>query len=178
MTQAETRGSKLSRLDSVIRRLEAQRACLGEAARLIENIPGPVLELGLGNGRTYDHLRGLLPRRQIFVFDRRLNAHPDCRPDDTHMVLGEFKDTLPDARSRTLASVASAALAHADIGSGDVEASRALGLWLGPVLLPLMARGGIVVADQPLIDGANDKMTTLALPYGVAEGRYFMYRVV
>ena len=51
----------MSRLDSFIRRLEAQRACLDRAAELIRDIDGHVLELGLGNGRTYDHLRGLFP---------------------------------------------------------------------------------------------------------------------
>ncbi|MGH6887075.1 MAG: class I SAM-dependent methyltransferase, partial [Geminicoccales bacterium] len=49
----------MSRLDSFIRRLEAQRACLDLAAARIADLPGPVLELGLGNGRTYDHLREL-----------------------------------------------------------------------------------------------------------------------
>ena len=31
---------------------------------------GPVIELGLGNGRTYDHLRERLPGRRIIAFDR------------------------------------------------------------------------------------------------------------
>jgi hypothetical protein len=51
----------MSRLDSLIRRIRAQRACLNRAADLIKGVPGPVLELGLGNGRTYDHLRELMP---------------------------------------------------------------------------------------------------------------------
>ena len=60
----------MTRLDSAIRRLEAQRACLDRAAALVRGVPGPVLELGLGNGRTYDHLRARLPGRDIFVFER------------------------------------------------------------------------------------------------------------
>ena len=40
----------MSRLDSVIRRLQAQRACLDRAVDLVRDLPGPVLELGLGNG--------------------------------------------------------------------------------------------------------------------------------
>ena len=55
----------MSRLDSFIRRLEAQRACLGEAVRLAKGIDGFVLELGLGNGRAYDHLREICPEREI-----------------------------------------------------------------------------------------------------------------
>ena len=65
----------MSRLDSVIRRLAAQRACLEAAARLIAELPGPVLEVGLGNGRTFDHLREILPGREIFALDRRIAAH-------------------------------------------------------------------------------------------------------
>ena len=38
----------MSRLDSFIRRLEAQRACLNNAAQLIAGVPGNVLEFGLG----------------------------------------------------------------------------------------------------------------------------------
>ena len=55
----------MSRLDSFIRRLEAQRACLNRAADTIRGIDGIVLELGLGNGRTYDHLRALFPDREF-----------------------------------------------------------------------------------------------------------------
>ena len=61
----------MSRLDSFIRRLEAQRACLNRAAALISGIDGIVLELGLGNGRTYDHLRELFPDRDIYVCERQ-----------------------------------------------------------------------------------------------------------
>ena len=57
------KGSHVSRLDSFIRRLQAQRACLEVAIARIADLPGPVLEFGLGNGRTYDHLRELLPTR-------------------------------------------------------------------------------------------------------------------
>ena len=84
----------MSRLDSVIRRLRAQRDCLDVSVRLVADVPGPVLEFGLGNGRTYDHLRTLFPDREIFVFDRRIAAHPDCVPDAAHMLLGDFDDII------------------------------------------------------------------------------------
>ena len=51
----------MSRLHSFIHRVQAQLACLDEAARVIAGIPGVVFELGLGNGRTYDHLREVTP---------------------------------------------------------------------------------------------------------------------
>ena len=69
----------MSRLDSFIRRLEAQRACLDLAARLIEGLEGEILELGLGNGRTYDHLRQLLPGSKNLC----LRA-PGCRASRLH----------------------------------------------------------------------------------------------
>jgi len=160
----------MSRLDSAIRRLEAQRACLDRAIALIEGQPGPVLELGLGNGRTYDHLATHLPGREIFVFDRQVAAHPDSMPDARHLILGDFRDTLPGSRTRIGAP---ARLVHADIGSGDREATAALAAWLGPALVPLLAVGAIIVADQAL---AGTGLEPLAPPEPVGPGRYFMYR--
>ena len=86
---------KDNRLDQFIHRIKAQRACLNMAARLVAGMEGPILELGLGNGRTYDHLRELFPGRKIFVFERDVSAHPDCIPDSAHLLRGEFKDTVP-----------------------------------------------------------------------------------
>ncbi|MGQ0676050.1 MAG: class I SAM-dependent methyltransferase [Rhodospirillales bacterium] len=161
----------MSRLDSAIRRLEAQRACLGLAARLIAGIPGPVVELGLGNGRSYDHLRLLLPGREIFAFDRQLDAHPDCVPDPRHLVLGDFKDTLPAALERIGAP---AALIHADTGTGEAGRNAKLAAWLAPHLAALAAPGGVIASDQELTGIAA---APLPLPEGVRPGRYFLYRM-
>ena len=162
----------MSRLDSFIRRTKAQRDCLAEAARLVATIPGPVLEFGLGNGRTYDHLRTLLPEREIFVFDRRIAAHPECIPDPEHMVLGDIRETVPRARERIAEA---AALAHCDVGSGDDEASAALAAWLAPALKPLLRSGAVVVCDQETL--RCEGFSSLPLPDGVPEGRYFMLRL-
>jgi hypothetical protein len=51
----------MSRLDSFIRRLTAQRDILNSIVDLVGETQGPVLEFGLGNGRTYDHLRERFP---------------------------------------------------------------------------------------------------------------------
>ena len=161
----------MSRLDSVIRRLQAQRDCLALAARLIARVPGPVLEFGLGNGRTFDHLRSLLPRRELFVFDRHIAAHPDSVPATEHAILGDFRDTVPRAAARINPR---AALAHFDIGCGDAATDAAISAYLGPAAAPLMAVGAIVVSDQEMKVPA---WSGLALPRGVADGRYFMYRV-
>ena len=161
----------MSRLESFIRRLEAQRDCLSQAARLVADIPGPVLELGLGNGRTYDHLRALLPGRPIFVFDRQIAAHPNCIPDAKHMILGDIRDTLPLARERVGDA---AALAHCDMGTGDEALNAALAAFMAEYLPHMMARGGIVVSDQEIAMRGTD---ILQPPFGVKVGRYFMRRV-
>lgn len=160
----------MSRLDSFIRRLEAQRACLEHAAAAIGGLPGPVLELGLGNGRTYDHLREVLPEREIFVFERQLAAHPDCVPDAAHLILGDIRTTLPAARTRLPAP---AVLAHSDIGTGDAARNAALAAWLAGALPPLLAPGAWVIADQPLDTPA---LRPLPPPENVAPERYFLYR--
>lgn len=160
----------MSRLDSFIRRLEAQRACLDHAARLVEDLPGPVLELGLGNGRTFDHLRNLLPTREIFVFDRQVNAHPACIPDPAHLFLGEIHVTLEQAKAHLPAPVA---LVHSDLGTGDPAGNARLAAWLAEQLPPLLAAGAVVVADQALVD---PRLGALPLPAGVRHGRYFLYR--
>jgi len=160
----------MSRLDSFIRRLEAQRACLNQAALAIADLPGPVLELGLGNGRTYDHLRELLPAREIFVFERQLAAHPASMPDAEHLILGDIRETLPAAGARIGAP---AVLVHSDVGTGDAERNAELAAWLAQVLPPLLAPGAWVISDQPMRSPA---LAPLAPPEGIAEQRYFLYR--
>lgn len=159
----------MSRLDSAIRRLEAQRACLDRAAQAIAGRPGPICELGLGNGRTYDHLRSRLPDRDIYCFDRQVAAHPDSIPDSDHLFLGEFADSLPRAIAQLGGTVV---LAHCDTGSGDRAATARQAAWLAPALKPLLAAGAQVISDQPLEDPAY---RALALPEAVAPGRYYLY---
>jgi len=159
----------VSRLDSFIRRLEAQRACLDRAAGLVRALDGVVLELGLGNGRTYDHLRELFPDRAIFVCERQVAAHPDCIPPADLLLLGDMRDTLPAVRGRLEARVV---LAHLDAGTGEAAANRALTAALRPMIVPLLCPGGVLVSDQPAIDEA---LAPLPLPEGIAPGRYHMY---
>ena len=61
----------LTRLEKLLFRLEAQRLCLEWAFGEIAGMPGIVFEMGLGHGRTYDHLRTHLPKREIYVLLRR-----------------------------------------------------------------------------------------------------------
>jgi hypothetical protein len=161
----------VSRLDINIRRLKAQRTCLDLAATLIRTLPGPVFEFGLGNGRTYDHLREVLPGREIFVFERDVAAHPDCIPDEAHLYLGDFHDTLPRAAARFGRSVA---LVHADVGSANPERDKRLATFIANHLPPVLLPGGIVAADR---DVAFAGAQALDLPEGIEPGVYFMYRL-
>lgn len=160
-----------SRLDSVIRRLTAQRECLNQAAGLVTGTPGCVLELGLGNGRTFDHLRGLFPNRDIFVFERKVAAHPDCIPADDRLFLGDLTETLPEATARLGRT---AALVHADIGSGHADVDEKLATILANLLPPLVKPGGLVISDQ---DIPFETATPLPLPDGVDDGRYYFRRL-
>ena len=160
----------MSRLDSAIRRLEAQRACLELAAGLVAEVPGVVLELGLGNGRTYDHLRETLPAREIFVFERKVAAHPDCVPDAAHLLLGGFDETLPVAAERFAGAVA---LVHGDVGSGRAEVDAEVAALVSRWLPGLLAPGAVVACDQVL---SLPDAETLALPASVKPGRYNLYR--
>jgi SAM-dependent methyltransferase len=160
----------MSRLDSYIRRMQAQKLCLDHAAQLIGTRPGLILELGFGNGRTYDHLRELFPDRKIYVFDRQINPHPDCIPPADMVRLGDARETL----ARFLEGAPEPAiLIHADIGTGDKIASLRLAQDLASTLSRLLAPGGLVAADQPLPD---DGIEPLPLPKGVKVGRYHLYR--
>jgi S-adenosyl-L-methionine methyltransferase len=160
----------LSRLDSFLRRLQAQRDCLNAAAALIASRPGPVFELGLGNGRTYDHLRELFPEREIFVFERKAAAHPDCIPDADHLFEGPIDDTLAAAAARFAGRVA---LVHGDLGSGYPEIDARTAATVSARLPVLMAPGGIIVSEQKLNLPAAEEVTP---PSDVREGRYYMHR--
>jgi len=161
----------MSRLDSFIRRLKAQRAALDYAFGLIGGVPGPVLELGLGNGRSYDHLRENIRDRRIVVFERKVGAHPDCIPPDRDLILGEVTENLP----RAVQLIGQpAALVHSDLGSGDKAATRKLYDQIAPGLRAALAAGGILVSDQAVETGG---LETLAPPE-VIPGRYFVYRAI
>ena len=160
----------MSRLESAIRRLQAQRACLDYAARTIGNHSGIVFELGLGNGRTYDHMRSVMPGREIFVFDKQIAAHPSCIPDSKHMILGEISETLPEAVDRFRGQCI---FLHCDIGTGVDERDRETAKMLSGVLGPVLADNALVASDQKLdIPGCS----TLVPPDDVPRDRYFLLR--
>ncbi|MEM0907611.1 MAG: class I SAM-dependent methyltransferase [Pseudomonadota bacterium] len=167
---AERAVRRKSRLDVFIARMTAQKHFLEDVAGKIAGIDGPVLELGLGNGRTFDHLREILPEREIFVFDRAVTAHPASIPDGDHMIIGDIRDTLAFCGPRVKRQ---AALIHCDLGTGDPTADLAKAHWLGPLIDERTAPGGYVATGIALdLNGFE------ALPRtGDAElGRYWLYR--
>jgi hypothetical protein len=159
----------MTRLDSAIRRLTAQRDLLDWASAKIA--PGGfVLEVGLGNGRTYDHLRDRLPGREIYAFERSPAAHPASTPPDEFLIVGDILDTLPQFIKRF--GPGSAALIHTDIGTGDEEVNRRLILPLSPLLDALLQPGGLLLADREFhMPGCVDISSRTC----VAKGRYFVY---
>ncbi len=160
----------MTRLDSAIRRLTAQRDLLDWASRAISPT-GVVLEIGLGNGRTYDHLRARLPGREIYVFESSPAAHPDCIPPEDYLFVGDVFDTLPRFTERF--GKGCAALVHIDIGTGDEEANRELALHLSPLLEDLLQPGGLILGDRAFnLSSCQD----ISSQTGVPEGRYFVYR--
>ncbi len=160
----------MSRLDHVLRRLTAQQACLNRAAELIDGLDGLVLELGLGNGRSYDHLRELFPTRDIYVCERQVAAHPDCIPPDDRLLLGDLRDTLPKARAWLAGNVA---LLHVDIGTGILAEHRTIADAVLPLLMPLLRPAGLLVSDLVM---ECAKLQPLPLPDGVDPDRYQIYR--
>jgi len=156
----------MSRLDSVIRRLSAQRDCLGWA---VEHAPeGAVLDLGLGNGRTYHHLREIAPGRDVYVIDRRMAAHPSSVPPEEFYLEGEAGPMVEALAARIGRGVA---LAHYDLGNGVPENDVPLAREIAALLPRVLCDGALIVANAEL-----EGFEQLPTPEGVAEGRYFIQR--
>jgi hypothetical protein len=146
--------------------MQAQRLLIDYAALAIADLQGPVLELGLGNGRTYHHLREKLPMRRIIAFDIKVTAQPDSVPAPEDLVLGDIKET-----ARGFANIG-AALVHSDLGSGIPERDRETLLWLPGIVPTLLAPGGLALSDLKLEDS---RLLPRPLPEAVAESRYHLY---
>ncbi|ALG73930.1 hypothetical protein VY88_19840 [Azospirillum thiophilum] len=146
-TGAEGRGDARSLLDRMIDRLTVQRDALAWAERAVAGRDGLVLEVGLGKGRTFDHLRHLFPPRDILVFDMWVRVPPELTPDGDRLFVGDFQATMPAAAEHFGRC---ARLAHADFGSTDRGHDARQAAWLAPLIDALMLPGGIVLSDRPL----------------------------
>ncbi|MEL6887272.1 MAG: class I SAM-dependent methyltransferase [Pseudomonadota bacterium] len=157
----------MSRLESMRRRLTAQIDGINWAAARIADTPGDVLEMGLGNGRTYDHLRQEIPNRRIWVIDRILKCHPSCVPPAEDFLEGEADAML----QRLHAAGHKMALAHYDFGYGVKEKDIAEGAALSPHIAAIMAPGGLVLSQQPLTG-----LQQISGPDTIDPERYLFYR--
>jgi hypothetical protein len=158
----------MSRLDNFILRMQAQRDVLNHIA---DNgwvpMDGLILELGLGNGRTYDHLREKFTTQRIVVFDWSAHTHPASAPSEEDMVLGEISETI-----RQFAG-ADAALAHVDIGTFFADTDALTLTWLPDSIVAVLAPGGLAASGLPL---EHDMLQPLPLPSGVVDGHCYLYR--
>jgi hypothetical protein len=158
----------MSRLDSFISRMTAQRDILNHIEGTL-GLPaeGDIFEVGLGNGRTYSHLRQLFAGRRILAFDRHMGAHKTEAPEPQDVVLGEIKETGLDYVGRN------AALVHADIGQGYPEKDAVTLSWLPQLVAGMLAKGSYAVSGLPLDHPELEELPRLP---SVEEGRYFYYR--
>ena len=162
----------MDRLLQMIARLCAQRACLDFAATRIADLDGHLLEVGLGKARTYDHLRHLHPSREIYAFDMDLHCPPELAPPPGHLFIGDFRETLLQARRRLGRD---AAMAHADFGTvPGSERDRALAAQLPPLLDALVRPRGLVISDRAM---AHPSWTQHPSPEEAAGFDYFIYEV-
>lgn len=159
----------MTRLDNFISRMTAQRDILNQVCAEVAKIEGPVIELGLGNGRTFHHLRERLPGRRIVVFDRALGAHASSIPEAENLVLGEIRETA----ERFIGI--DAVLVHADIGTGYEDRDAVTSTWLPDLIARLLRVGGIAVSGTPL---DHPQLQRLAPPPSVPADRYFISRRV
>jgi S-adenosyl-L-methionine methyltransferase len=157
----------MSRLDSFINRMTAQRDMLNVIRDSIDLPEGPILEIGLGNGRTFSHLRENFQGRRIVVFDRQLLAHKSSIPPSEDLVLGEISET-----GKTFVGVG-AAFVHADIGTGDPEKDAVTLTWLPAMVNGMLASNGYALSGLPLeVPG----LERLPVASHIDPDRYFFYR--
>ena len=160
----------MSRLDNFIFRMQAQRDILNHIA---DNgwVPkdGLILELGLGNGRTYDHLREKFTTQRIVVFDRSADTHPASTPSEEEIVLGEISETIKQFAG------SGAAFAHIDIGTIYADTDASTLTWLPRSIVAVLAQGGLVASGLPL---EHSMLQPLPLPSGVTNGHCYLYRRV
>lgn len=157
----------MSRLDSMLRRFTAQRDGLNWAAGLIADLDGDALDMGLGNGRTYDHMREIMPDRRVWVMDRVLQCHASCVPPEEDFLLGEAEDGLANLVEKKAKIV----IAHYDFGFGVKEKDVEEAARFSPLIATVMAPGGMLVSGQPLVG-----FEAVQGPEHIAPDRYYFYR--
>lgn len=164
-----------SRLERMIARLVTQRALLDHVAGLVGDRPGPVLEIGLGKGRTYSHLEKRFHARTIWAFDFEVHAPAHSRPADERIITGDFRESL---QSCWPTIDAAPVFVHADIGTESRKADADLARFVGSAIADHLAAGGYLMGDR---DMAADGLVALEtpdvpLPEGITPWPYYLYK--
>lgn len=160
----------MSRLEDLTHRFLAQQAALNLGVELIADVDGIIVELGLGKGRTFDHLRERLSARAIYVFDHELSCEPEYAPAPEYRMFGNITETLPTFCDRFPGQ---AALIHCDVGTRDRESDQPLVDFIATQFEILITAGGVVVSDRPMERSA---WSTLASLPEMQRFPYYMYR--
>ncbi|MGL6181282.1 MAG: class I SAM-dependent methyltransferase [Aestuariivirga sp.] len=162
--------TELSMLDRFHFRLKSQHACFAWVFAQMADMQGPVFELGLGKGRTYDHLRRNQPGREIYVFERDVRPIEGCLPPDPYLVRGDIEVNLPVYVKRFEGKVA---LVHSDVGDISLEHNQMMRELVPRIAPPALMPGGFLLSDLNLeVPG----FAQLPLPPDAVPGRYFIYR--
>lgn len=161
---------ELSMLDRFHFRLKSQHACFAWVFEQIKHMQGPIFELGLGKGRTYDHLRRNQPGREIFVFERDVRPMEGCLPPDPYLVRGDIEVNLPVYVNRFAGKVV---LVHSDVGDTSPEHNRMMSELVPRIAPPALMPGGYILSD---LDLELPRFERLPLPPEAVPGRYFVYR--
>ncbi|GLS86356.1 hypothetical protein GCM10010873_13300 [Cypionkella aquatica] len=158
----------MSRLDLFVDRITAQRDILNLiAAQSLLPDGGAILEIGLGNGRTYSHLLEAFSGRRVIVFDRAVASHGTSTPPAADLILGEISQTA------TTYAKADAAMVHADIGTGYADKDAGVQTWLPQLCVDLLMQGGVAVSGLQLV---HPRLKPLDMPSGIGRNLYFAYR--
>lgn len=160
----------MSRLEDLTDRFLTQQAALNTGVELIADVDGIVVELGLGKGRTFDHLRERLTDRTIYVFDHELSCEPQYAPAPEYWMFGDITETLPEFCERFAGQVA---LVHSDVGTRNRVQDQPLADFIATHLESLMASGGVVVSDRPMEGRAWSSLPSLP---EMDRFPYFLYR--
>lgn len=162
--------TSITRLEKTYYRLQAQILCFDWAFDQIESTPGVIMEIGLGLGRTYQHIKSHLPDREMIVFERDVHSYEDCTPPENEIILGDFTATLVENTDRYKGKVA---LINSDVGSFDKQSNREKAALLSRLLPPYLGNNAIVLSDLELtLQGC----TVLTLPGNARKDSYHLYR--
>ena len=157
----------MSRLESMMRRLAAQKTGLEWCVEQTEKIKGDFVEIGLGNGRSYDHIREIAPNKKIWVLDRILQCHPSCVPPEDSFLQGEANEVMIQMKKDNIRI----ALTHYDFGVGIKDKDEAEAAALSPLIKDIMVEDGLLMSCQPLVG-----FKQIEGPAEIPAGRYYFYK--